>query len=198
VVTPTTQYVLWESLSCDSRLLTARSPLQPSSQPSTYLCPNCVLATAPLDTPFTLTTPVGDVETVNGIFIPADHTTPAIIPVQIHMHFEPGKSYRIPQLGELGAPNTIFHIPITKGPAGQLLSCPYHVYFQTRHQGRPNICVPALTRGTPKYEWFGDIVVLKFDGQRKERYKDVSLRDDLTNVAWFFMDQVIPSQERQT
>lgn len=113
------------------------------------------------------------------------------------MHFEPGRTYRIPLLENLGPANTIFHIPIARGPAGQLLSCPYHVYFQTTHQNRPNLCAPALAQGSPKYEWFGDIVVLKFDGKRKERYKDVSLKDDLTNVIWFFMNQTIPSQERQ-
>ncbi|KAG8684891.1 hypothetical protein FRC11_011458 [Ceratobasidium sp. 423] len=144
---------------------------------------------------FTPTTPVANLEEVQGIYIPANDQRPSLFTMHVNIHYEQGKTHRVPQLEFLGPRNTLFYIAIKKKPDGQSFRCPYHVYFQTSHRHIPNKCVSAITQGSPKYEWFGDIVALKFDGNRMERFKDASLTDDMSNIASFFMTEAIPSQE---
>jgi hypothetical protein len=168
------------------------SPLNPNP------CPVCVLPAIPWEfSNFMPTTPVASVETVQGIYLPANNPQAAPITVNVNIHHEPTRARRVPQIGFLGPLNTLFNISIKTGPAGQILSSPYHVYFQTHHQGLPNQCVSAITQGSPRYRWFGDIVVLKFDGARMERFRDASLANDLGNISWFFLNEAIPSQEPQ-
>ncbi|CAE6439958.1 unnamed protein product [Rhizoctonia solani] len=162
------------------------------------ICPVCAFPGTPWEfSTFTPTTPVANVETVQGIYLPANNPQAMVIPVKINIHNEPAKAYRVPQIDFLGPRNTLFNITIRRGAAGQLLSSPYHVYFQTQHRNLPNQCASAITQGSLKYQWFGDIVVLKFDGKRMERFTDASLTGDMVNVSWFFLNEVIPSQEVQ-
>ncbi|KAH7335884.1 hypothetical protein B0J17DRAFT_707785 [Rhizoctonia solani] len=159
-------------------------------------CPMCSLTAVPLGiSTLTPTTPVINVEQVQGIYIPARSSHPEVLTVNINMHYGNGRTPRVPEIDFLGPRHTLFYITIMKGPAGQSLSSPYHVYFQTVHRNLPNQCVSAISQGSPKYEWFGDIFVLKFDGTRMERFKNATLADDISNIAWFFMRQTIPSQE---
>ncbi|EUC58334.1 hypothetical protein RSOL_248780, partial [Rhizoctonia solani AG-3 Rhs1AP] len=156
----------------------------------------CSLSSVPLGfSSFTPTTPAASVEQVQGIYIPANSSQPSLFTSTINIHYEQGRTHRVPQLEFLGPRHTLFYITIKKGPAGQWLSSPYHVYFQTHHRNLSNQCVSAITRGSPKYEWFGDIVVLKFDGRRMERFKAANLADDMSNIVWFFLNEAITSQE---
>ncbi|KAF8696522.1 hypothetical protein RHS03_07843, partial [Rhizoctonia solani] len=169
---------------------------QTLSLPDSGTCIMCTFTVAPWEfSTFAPTAPAVNVESVQGIYLPANNPGPTPIAVNVNIHNEPVGVRRVPQIEFLGPRNTLFYITITKGPAGQLLNCPYHVYFQTYHQSLPNQCVSAITHGSPKYPWLGDIVVLKFDGKRMERFRNASLTDDMANISWFFMSHAIPSQE---
>src|SRR5690349_1541268 len=132
----------------------------------------CSLSSVPLGfSTFTPTTQAATTEQVQGIYIPGNSPHPTLFAANVNIHYEQGRTHRVPQLEFLGPRDTLFYITIKKGPAGQWLNAPYQVYFQTHHRNLPNQCVSTITHGHPKYEWFGDIIVLKFDGRRMERFK---------------------------
>ncbi|KAJ1300511.1 hypothetical protein OPQ81_005324 [Rhizoctonia solani] len=156
------------------------------------LCHPCYLATIPSDpADFTPTTPVADVERVQGIYLPATDPRSVLFTVNVNVYYEQGRTYRVPQLDFLGPRNTLFYISIKRGLGGQRLSSPYRVYFQTNHGNVPNQCVWALTQGSPQQEWFGDIVALKFDGQRMERFSHATIADDMVNITGFFLNSTV-------
>lgn len=133
------------------------------------------------------------VEYVKALFLQCEQKEATVQDIPLRFYEEGSRP--IPDLQFLlGDPNAILNIPIRHGPPG-VLGRPYHMFFQgfNPNGGRQNACVLAMTHNSPKYQWFGNIVVLKFDGIRERRYIDVSSNETL-NLTHFFAEQSVRGQ----
>jgi hypothetical protein len=120
--------------------------------------------------------------------------------VAISVYREAGRTHRIPQMSAVLG-DYIFDIRAHYGVSGPSspLQRPYQIFFQLAHPTHPqnlNQAVVRLTGGHSRYPWYGDIVILKFLGNRMESYVSNETWDnDLANIQYFFMHQLIESQE---
>ncbi|KAG8776007.1 hypothetical protein FRC12_001134 [Ceratobasidium sp. 428] len=76
-----------------------------------------------------------------------------------------------------------------EGFGGNLLRFPFHIFFRNNFMNdgsRVNISIQALTQGRAAHVWAGNVVVLKYHGSRRERYRDFELTD-IAVVAHFFL-----------
>ncbi|KAF8605642.1 hypothetical protein BDV93DRAFT_570245 [Ceratobasidium sp. AG-I] len=151
-----------------------------------------LLADAPIPIELAPTTYLRRVESVKVLFLQSGQTRQAILDIPLKVYDEGSRP--IPDLQSLlGDPNRLCSITVRHGPLGQL-GRPYQIFFQGLNPNeRENSCVLSMTGGSPRYQWFGDIVVLKLDGRREERYIDAS-SNDIPGIAHFFAEQLIQGQ----
>ncbi|QRV83258.1 MYND Zn-finger protein [Ceratobasidium sp. AG-Ba] len=76
-----------------------------------------------------------------------------------------------------------------EGFGGSVLRFPFHVFFRNSfmHDGSPiNSSIQTLTQGGAAHLWAGNVVVLKYHGSRREKYRDFEVTD-IAAIAHFFL-----------
>lgn len=76
-----------------------------------------------------------------------------------------------------------------EGFGGNVHRFPFHIFFRRSFMNdgsQINECITSLTQGRAAHPWAGDVVVLKFHGSRREKYRDFELTD-LAAIAHFFV-----------
>ncbi|KAG8699063.1 hypothetical protein FRC09_006852 [Ceratobasidium sp. 395] len=120
--------------------------------------------------------------------------------IEVDVYQENGATRRVPKVSSFLGEH-FFSIPARCSIVpGEVLNNPYQVCFQVVHPGGftplPNLAVHHLTGGTSRYPWRGDILILKFNGRREERYISTGgWESDIGNIQYFFVNETIRSQE---
>ena len=84
-----------------------------------------------------------------------------------------------------GVPNTII---LTQGLNGEPLRFPLHIWYcpTSLQRGSPvNRAIYRITSGTAPKPWCGPVVVLKFNGSRRQGYSDAGTNDLPALSAYF-------------
>ncbi|KAG8684830.1 hypothetical protein FRC09_015122, partial [Ceratobasidium sp. 395] len=107
---------------------------------------------------------------------------------------------RVPKVSSvLGEQHSFFPVPARSSVGGRLLNNSYQIFCQVKHPNGMdlplNMAVQNLTNGHPRYRWYGDILILKFLGSRREQYVSTGTWDgDIPNISNFFLTEAIQSQ----
>ena len=139
------------------------------------------------------TLPPVDVRSVQGIVLPVNRTDPYFTTVTLHGNMDStGVMHWSPQLESIqGVTDFPTSVVSLKGVGDRLLRFPLQLYFEiapnmmSKSSARLNECARALTGGTD-HPWKGNIVVLKFNGSRRQAYMDVE-DPDISRVAHFLL-----------
>ncbi|QRV81882.1 hypothetical protein RhiJN_09897 [Ceratobasidium sp. AG-Ba] len=118
-----------------------------------------------------------------------------IIPIDVDVYDEGRRVRRIPRISTVfgpNAPQVFFPLKACFGMTQELLNNPYQFFCQMTPQNGPEVLNQAvcnLTGGRMRRPWYGDILVLKQNGQRGERYaSNVNWDNDLGNITHFFIN----------
>jgi len=80
------------------------------------------------------------------------------------------------------------HLVLTEGLNGKPLRFPLHLWYapQLLQKGSPvNRAIFRITSGAAEKPWCGPVVVLKFNGSRRQGYSDAGSTDLPTLSAYF-------------
>ncbi|KAG8719011.1 hypothetical protein FRC08_003868 [Ceratobasidium sp. 394] len=76
-----------------------------------------------------------------------------------------------------------------EGFGGSVLRFPFHIFFRNSFMNdgsRVNTSIQTLTQGGAAHPWAGNVVVLKYHGSRREKYRDFEVTD-IAVIAHFFL-----------
>ncbi|KAF8599049.1 hypothetical protein BDV93DRAFT_560704 [Ceratobasidium sp. AG-I] len=131
---------------------------------------------------------------VRAIVLPVNHTNPYLTVVQINGHLSlTGTMQWTPQLDHIeGTSSFPVCVVSLRGPGHIPLRYPLRFHFEVHPDEMisssaftPNGCVNALAGGT-SHSWKGNIVVLKFNGSRRQGYMNAKERDILA-IRYFLL-----------
>ena len=80
-------------------------------------------------------------------------------------------------------------IVLMQGPSGELLRSPLHVFYSPTAltKGAPiNHCIHQITSGAAAKPWYGNVVMLKFNGPRRHGYTEAG-SSDLPALSAYFL-----------
>ncbi|KAG8699531.1 hypothetical protein FRC09_006559 [Ceratobasidium sp. 395] len=144
--------------------------------------------------------PSGDVQRFQALVLfahsPARHWR--MINVHTSAHSVPGGQRLNPQFDtELNLGDQPGHEICLNDVGGSPLSQPYQIFFRKSFldDGSPiNLGVRSLHQEIT-YPWAGNVVVFKFDGSRRQRYRHME-QSDIVQIAQFF--RTYPNQRLNT
>lgn len=136
-------------------------------------------------------TPPVDTAYVQALILPAGTRQHYIAPVQVNARVGPNGAVRwAPEFDhslELGVtPSSIVNL---EGFGGSVLRFPFHIFFRSTFMNdgsHINASVQSITQGGAAHRWAGNVVVLKYHGSRREKYRDLEITD-IAVVAHFFL-----------
>jgi len=129
--------------------------------------------------------------TVTGLFFPPEQERPQVVTV----HCQPAQ---MPQQGVCPTPlvQDFFmdappqSVVLTQGLNGDSLRFPLHLFYCPVSLARgqpPNRAINRITSGAARKPWTGPVLVLKFNGSRKQGYSDAST-NDLPALSAYFLN----------
>lgn len=128
---------------------------------------------------------------VQALILPAGTTRHYIAPVQVNARAGSNSTIRwAPEFDrslELGCtPASIINL---EGFGGSTLRFPFHIFFRStfmKDGSQINESVQSITQGGAAHRWAGNVVVLKYHGSRREKYRDLEITD-IAVIAHFFL-----------
>ncbi|KAG9120028.1 hypothetical protein FRC07_004654 [Ceratobasidium sp. 392] len=128
---------------------------------------------------------------VQALVLPANSSKPYITSVKIDAHPElNGTVQWAPDFDRnLSLGVTPASIVNSTGFGGSALRFPFHIFFRHTFMNDGSLLnesIRSLTRGGANHPWAGNIVVLKYHGSRREKYRDFEITD-IAVVANFFL-----------
>lgn len=124
-------------------------------------------------------------QSVRALVLPVKRTHHYYTVIELHGSLSPAGTMRwVPQLDNiLGANSTPTSTVVIKGEGARLLRYPLQLFFEVppEQMGQfstvgPNTCARSLTEWAD-CPWKGNIVVLKFNGSRRQGYKNAEDAD---------------------
>ncbi|KAG9085300.1 hypothetical protein FS749_004545 [Ceratobasidium sp. UAMH 11750] len=128
---------------------------------------------------------------VQALVLPANSSKPYITPVKVAARPElNGTMQWAPDFERtLSLGVTPASIVNSTGFGGSALRFPFHIFFRNTFMNDGSLLnesIRSLTRGGANHPWAGNVVVLKYHGSRRERYRDFEITD-IAVVANFFL-----------
>ncbi|KAG8696089.1 hypothetical protein FRC09_008737, partial [Ceratobasidium sp. 395] len=128
---------------------------------------------------------------VQALVLPANSTKPHITSVKVDARPElDGTVQWAPDFDRsLSMGSTPASVVNSTGFGGSTLRFPFHIFFRHTflNDGSPlNQSIRSLTREGANHPWAGNVVVLKYHGSRREKYRDFEITD-IAVVANFFL-----------
>ncbi|KAF8745358.1 MYND finger, partial [Rhizoctonia solani] len=128
---------------------------------------------------------------VQALFLAPNSPKHFIVPVRVEARANPTGSIRwVPNFDsdmDLGlSPANIINL---EGFGGSAHRFPFHIFFRRSFMNdgsELNQSVRTLTQNRAAHPWAGNIVVLKFHGSRREKYRDFEITD-IAVIAHFFL-----------
>ncbi|QRW11958.1 MYND Zn-finger protein [Ceratobasidium sp. AG-Ba] len=135
--------------------------------------------------------PIESTTQVQALVLPANSSKPYITAVKVDARPElDGSMQWTPNFDQslaLGAvPASVVNFT---GFGGSALRFPFHIFFRNTFLNDGSIAneaIRSLTRGGAAHPWAGNVVVFKYHGSRREKYRDFEITD-IAVVAHFFL-----------
>jgi hypothetical protein len=135
--------------------------------------------------------PIENTTHVQALVLPANSSRHFIAPVTVEARAGPTGGIRwTPNFDSdlnLGAsPASVVNL---EGFGGSIHRFPFHVFFRRSFMNdgsQINASVQSLTQGRAAHPWAGNVVVLKFHGSRREKYRDFEITD-IAVIAHFLL-----------
>ncbi|EJD07663.1 uncharacterized protein FOMMEDRAFT_101026 [Fomitiporia mediterranea MF3/22] len=130
-----------------------------------------------------------EVMTVSAILFVPNQERPQIINVNCQLTRKPhSSSCPAPLVGDYFQESQPQALVLTQGLNGEPLRFPLHIFYcpMSLQRGSPvNRAIYRITSGAAARQWPGPVVVLKFNGSRRQSYSDASTNDLPALSAYF-------------
>ncbi|KAL5639267.1 hypothetical protein ACGC1H_006695 [Rhizoctonia solani] len=128
---------------------------------------------------------------VQALVLPADTSRHFISPVRVEARASSTGSIRwVPNFdSDAGLGVSPANIVNLEGFGGSAHRFPFHIFFRRSFMNdgsQLNASVRSLTQGRAAHPWAGNVVVLKFHGSRREKYRDFEITD-IAVIAHFLL-----------
>ncbi|KZV69298.1 hypothetical protein PENSPDRAFT_581180 [Peniophora sp. CONT] len=143
---------------------------------------NAVIPTPPLAQP--------QVTTVSAIYFHPDEDRPRIIPLRCQPPATPTQgSCPTPLVAEYFPGNHVQNVVLTQGLNGEPLRFPLHLWYSPgalQAGVAINRAIYRITSGAAARPWCGPVIVLKYNGSRRQGYADAG-SNDLPALSAYFL-----------
>ncbi|KIM44818.1 hypothetical protein M413DRAFT_442785 [Hebeloma cylindrosporum] len=128
--------------------------------------------------------------TVSAIVFPPEEERPKIVNVSCRPSPKASQGLcPVPILDSYFNGNEVQQLVLTEGLNGEPLRFPLHLWYapQLLQKGSPvNRAIFHITSGAAEKSWCGPVVVLKFNGSRRQGYSDAG-SNDLPALSAYFL-----------
>ncbi|KAF8318664.1 hypothetical protein DL93DRAFT_2124797 [Clavulina sp. PMI_390] len=133
---------------------------------------------------------LGPANSYQAILFPHDSETPQLIRIDCLARPQAsGPCKWTPVAGPfVGGTREPGNVIVTRGVAGAVLRFPMQIFYRADFLidgSPPNRCIQKLTGGHAVHQWNGNVVALKFFGNRRQGYADATNADLAALVAYF-------------